>query len=101
VKRELKVRAPVVVRPSHVSQLNCEATIGIDPRRFLEVLLPHCAHVATVGKLRVVLVEDADEALRELSKSSAEPAAVEEAVDDDGPQDADDFLRRLGRRRSA
>jgi hypothetical protein len=47
------------------------------------------------------LVEDADEALRELSKSSAEPAAVEEAVDDDGPQDADDFLRRLGRRRSA
>jgi hypothetical protein len=101
VKRELRPRAPVVVRPTHVSQLTCEAVLGIDPRRYLEVLVPHCAHVATVGKLRIISLEDAEEALRALSKSSAEPAATDNAVEDEGPATADEFLSRLGRRRTA
>jgi hypothetical protein len=80
--------------------LNCEATLGIDPRRFLEVLVPHCANVATVGKLRVVSIEDADEALRSLAKSSAESAATEDA-DADEDLTTDQFLAKLGRRRIA
>jgi hypothetical protein len=103
MKRAVKPRAPVVVRPAHVSQLNCEAILGIDPRRFLELLVPRCAHVSIVGKLRVISVEDADDALRSLATDSSELAATEVDVngDDDEIGTADDVLRRLGRRRTA
>lgn len=91
-------REHVIVAAALVTQINCEAVLGIDARRYLERVLPLCrGHVISIGKLRAVPVAVALAKLQELP-SSDEPTPL---VLEDEPTSADDVLRRIGMRRSA
>jgi hypothetical protein len=98
--RNLKPRAPVVVSAASVSQLTCLALLGVDPRRFLDVLIPRCSNVAKLGRLRLVPLEDAVEGLRTLAVDDSESA--DEAVEpsEGQPESADEVLAALGMERA-
>lgn len=99
--RKLRVRASVATAPVSVSQLTVEALVGIDPRRYLELLADHPdVPRACVGKLRVVALDDLRGLLARLSTTSS-GEREEHAPRADEPTTADDVLSRLGLRRSA
>ena len=96
-------RAVAPVRAAFVSQLTCEAVLGIDSRRFLEVLVPRCGrHVSKVGKLRVVPLDVAERVLRAMAEEQraandsddgkAERAPVVDVV----PETVDGVLAKMG-----
>lgn len=100
VKRALAPKAVVPIAPAAVSQNTAEAVLGITERRYLEWLIPKCNAVTAIGRLRVVLVEEALRVLRAHARDADAGSAVPQNDDaDDEPQDADDVLRRIGRRR--
>jgi len=97
----------VPVAPVTVSHLTCLSVLGIDERRFLELLVPHCHGVARLGRLRLVPIEEALRTLATLSTevpSGAEPAAApatdsrtdEERWMDGDFTSAEDVARALG-----
>jgi hypothetical protein len=98
-------RAPVVVAPLTVSQLNVEAVAGINPRRFLEWLAANPSVPRTrVGKLVLVEAGALLARLSELAASDGEAAAP--SLDGQPDNDADlasvdAVLRACGRRRTA
>ena len=107
-KRAVRPRAPVVVAPLAVSQLNCEAVAGINARRFLDWLAAHPAIPrARVGKL--VLVE-ASVLLAHLAELATGGDERDDGDRDDErddkpanvtPDTVDGVLAALGRRRTA
>jgi hypothetical protein len=102
VTRALRPRAPTAVAPATVSQLTCAAVLGVDPRRYLDLVVPRLAgRVAHVGRLRVARVDDVLAALAELASVNTDGTASAEALtehDESEPQNADQFLAALGRR---
>ncbi|HSY24213.1 MAG TPA: hypothetical protein VK841_18930 [Polyangiaceae bacterium] len=100
-KRPLRARAPVVVAPAMVSQLNSEPTIGIDPRRFLDHLVPLCkGDVTKLGKLRLVPLDVAVEALRRLAETGEGDDAESGEPTERQPETADAVLAALGMERT-
>lgn len=102
--RTLKPRTPIAVQAAFVSQENCAALLGVNPRRFLEHVVPLCGgHVVKLGKLRLVPLDVAIAKLRALA-SSDDVEGIDLTRDDDDdpqPQTADDVLRALGKTRAA
>jgi hypothetical protein len=71
--RAMKPRQPVAVAAVYVSQLTCLPLLGVDARRFLDVLVPKCAgDVVAIGRLRLVPLDVAVSRLRELAAESNE-----------------------------
>ena len=104
MKRPLLPRPGQTITPVLVTQLNCDAVIGVDPRRYLEKVVPLCpGHVAEIGKLRAVPVAVVLEAMRTLAGTRAtEAGATPIALGDDDELDtADKVLARLGMRRAS
>ncbi len=98
--RTLRER-PLSIVPLLVTQLNCEAVIGVNGRRYLESIVPRFAgHVIAIGKLRAIPADVLLERLRGLPSPSAEEP-IETADDDKQPETADGVLRAIGLRRSA
>jgi hypothetical protein len=96
MKRATKPRPPVALRASFVSQENCFAVLGVDPRRYLERVVPLCrGHVIALGKLRLTPIDVAEEKLCEM-------AATPSADDDDEcqPRSVNEVLRAVGRARA-
>lgn len=94
----MKRTEAIAPTPIFVSQLTCEAVLGIDSRRYLEMLREH--HELSVvqrGKLRLVEVASVRELLRGLATTTAAPAPSIEAE----LETADEVLAALGRKRSA
>ncbi|MCL2777973.1 MAG: hypothetical protein FWD73_08210 [Polyangiaceae bacterium] len=107
VKRKLRPRAPITPTPMSVSQLTVEPIVGIDGRRYLDLLREHpeCAR-SRVGKLVVVELDDLRALLRSLTLQSS-PHTESDVHDDAGlrcdeqPETADAVLAKLGLRRTA
>lgn len=100
--RKLQDRPPIVVAPTHVSQLTCRELLGIDARRFLEFVRSRSIPAARVGKLVVAELADVRESLRDLrAEVSAVPETEshESGTDDDQPETVDEVLRLIGERR--
>lgn len=91
-------RKVAAVQPRFVSQLNVESVAGINPRRFLEVLPRLGVPVVSLGKLRLVRLDDLEAALLRAS-GSAEATGDGDAIAQ--PLSAADVLARLGRRQTA
>lgn len=95
MKRALKPRATVAAYAAFVSQLTSLLLLGVDPRRYLDLVVPLCrGHVTELGKLRLIPLDVAVEALRSLA--NAEPAAPVADTDDEAPT-RDAILARIGR----
>jgi hypothetical protein len=100
--RQHRPRAPVAMRPSFVSQENCAAILGVNARRYLERVVPRCKdRVISVGKLRLIAIDDAEAALRGLAASAGTSS------DDEGdepqerqPQTTEEVLAMLGLERT-
>ncbi len=100
--RAIKPRSPIAIAPATVSQLSSLQTLGVDERRFLELVVPKCGHVSKLGRLRVVEVEEAIRVLRELSPAGE--GEVETRVSSDAPpaedpeeEEGGSLLTKLGR----
>jgi hypothetical protein len=106
VTRPLRPRAPTAIAPATVSQLSCLPVLGVDERRFLEIVVPKCEHVSRLGRLRVVEVDDALRALRDLAPAE-DPGEDPNEVRGDESEESGDFasvdavLKKLGRVRKA
>lgn len=97
--RRMRPRAPIVVAAAYVSQLTSAPLLGIDARRFLDVLVPACRpDVIHVGKLRLVELARAVEALRAMATEN-DDSSTETEHDDDQPATADQVLAALGMER--
>jgi hypothetical protein len=93
----------VALRASFVSQETSLQLLGVDSRRYLELVVPLCkGAVVSLGKLRLVPLDDAEAALRRLAANDG--ASGEEGCDEerDGgqPETVDAVLAALGRVRS-
>jgi hypothetical protein len=105
--RNLQPRPAVVIRPAFVSQETCLQVLGVDARRYLELVLPACAgQVTRLGKLRLVPLDAAEVALRALAAAGddVDGAAVDAAEHEEAvrqPQTVDEVLAAVGRRRIA
>lgn len=95
-KRITTPREPVALVPIFVSQLTSLHVLGIDARRFREAFSKH-PNASRVGKLLVVDVADARDALRALRIDGAD----NDSTPEDEPRDVDAVLAQLGRRRIA
>ena len=87
-----------------MSQENCFAVLGVDPRRYLDRVVPLCrGHVVSLGKLRLTPVDVAEEKLRELTtiQGDTERFGSERDDDEDQPRSIDDVLRAVGRERTS
>lgn len=99
-KRPTKRRDPVSAAPLSVSQLTALPLLGIDARRYLQLLAAHEVPHAKLGKLRVAMLDDVRTILREL-------AAVPEGAQRDGneeapqPETGDAVLAAMGLRRAS
>lgn len=94
-KRTLKPRQPVAMAAAMISQLTSMPLIGVDERRFLDVVVPMCRDVVvSVGRLRLVPLDIAVERLR-----ATAVGADAEAPDSDvsQPETAAAVLARLGK----
>lgn len=104
-KRHLAPKTTPTVAPVMVSQLTAIAILGVDERRFLELLVPRCRGVAQVGRLRLVEVTEALRVLRELApagdETPAETAAANDAHEERQASTAEEFLASLRRPRAA
>jgi hypothetical protein len=99
--RKRRARPPVVTQPILVTQLNSLSLVGIDARRFLELVrdreIPH----GRAGKLVLVDVNLLRDVLLDSSiapdggDDDGEVAGVDEG---DDPRDVDDVLGVIGRR---
>ena len=98
-RARVRVAEAPPVTPVAVSQLTSLAVLGIDERRFRETFGKH-PKASRVGKLLVIDVADARDALRSMRGAPTCDASTESA-DDDGPRDVDEVLARPGRRRIA
>ena len=102
----MRRRAPIMVRSAYVSQENCRELLGVDARRFLELVVPLCAgHVTPLGKLRLVPLDVAEERLhaRARHQEPDDGESVDDDHDDDAPQpeSMDEVLAAIGKRRTA
>jgi len=108
MKRATKPRPPVALRASFVSQENCFAVLGVDPRRYLERVVPLCrGHVIALGKLRLTPIDVAEEKLRDMAATPSADVSVpdgDEDQDDDEdegqPRSVNEVLRAVGRARA-
>lgn len=96
-KRALRLRTPLTCTAALVSQLTSLALLGVDPRRYLDVVVPACRpDVIHVGRLRLVELSRAVEVLRSMAAADA-PASGETDDDDDQLTTPDAVLRAWGR----
>lgn len=102
-RRRMRPRDRSLMAAVAVSQLTIEAVVGIDPRRYLELLAAHPELPRTsVGRLRIVPLDGLQDLLAHLAVSAA--PAGEDGGEDDGepsPLTADTVLARIGLRRTA
>lgn len=99
-ERRLRPRQPLALAAATVSQLTCLSLLGVDPRRYLDHLVPLCGdEIARLGRLRVVPMDVAVEALRRLAARGEGPAD-DEFEDTDEPRSVDDVLAQIGRERA-
>lgn len=97
-KRALRPRPPVPVAAAMVSQLTALALLGVDPRRYLDLVIPKCSgHVTALGKLRLVPLDIAVAKLSELAAGDGAPISDEANEVDDQPTTAAGVLAALGR----
>lgn len=105
MKRPVTPRPPVALRAAFVSQENCFAVLGVDPRRYLDRVVPLCrGHVVALGKLRLTPLDVAEEKLREVAAAQSSEAAGAECGEDkdpDQPASINDVLRAVGRARTS
>jgi hypothetical protein len=105
MKRSLKPRATIEPRPLFVSQLTSLSMLGVQPRLFLERVIPLCGgSVVRLGKLRLVALDVVVDALQKLALSNDAVVPDDDVVDEDNDDEfasADAFLAKLGRRRTA
>ncbi len=97
------IRQPdsIAVQAVVVTQENCASVLGIDPRRYLERIIPLCAgHVAQLGRLRAIPVSIVLQKLREIARTAAGGELTPAVAADDELQSVDDVLRALGMRRT-
>jgi hypothetical protein len=98
--RPRKLRPPIVVRPSFVSQVTAPVLLGLCTRKFLEVLVPKCeGEVVRVGRTVLIPLEVAETALR--SMANGERGADEPDHDDGQAGSVDSLLASVGLRRRA
>ncbi|HSY22819.1 MAG TPA: hypothetical protein VK841_11925 [Polyangiaceae bacterium] len=99
MKRTPRPRAVVSVTAAMVSQLTCLQLLGVDPRRYLDEVVPRCkGDVTSLGQLRIVPLDIAVAALRRLAltdQGEEAPARVERQ-----PETADEVLAALGLERA-
>ncbi len=98
MSRTMKPRLALAVTPACVSQATSAAVLGIDERRFRELFGKHPGAVR-VGKLVVIELHEALDALRALRSSAVNVEAEPDDEEDDGPSDVDGVLAAIGRRR--
>jgi hypothetical protein len=96
----MKPRPPVIVGAAMVSQLNSLPLLGVDPRRFLDLVVPACCQVVPLGRLRIVSLDDAIEALRSLANDGAKTAEEGRRCDALQPETVDQVLAALGMERT-
>jgi hypothetical protein len=84
------------VAAAYVSQLSSLPLLGVDGRRYLDFIVPACRpNVVHVGKLRLVELARAVEALRAMAPDDGtEPG---ETAADPQPETVDGVLRQLGK----
>jgi hypothetical protein len=94
--RPIRPRAPIVAAAQFVSQLTCLVLLGVDPRRFLDLVVPVCRpDVVRVGRLRLVPLEVAVQAIR--SMTTEDEGAEPDDHDDDGqPETVAGVLGAIG-----
>jgi hypothetical protein len=105
VTRSLRTPATssLAIAPATVTDRTCAAVTGLEPRAFCELVsrekIPH----ARIGRRVVVRLDDFLAAVARLSSVAAidVEAADEGGEEEAQPEDADSFLRSIGRRRSA
>lgn len=98
--RILKPLPPIAVRPTTVTQLTCLEMLGVNARRFLELLAAHPDLPRTrLGKLAVVRIEDWDRWV--VLHASVADDAVRDGDRDarDQPESAEAVLAQLGLRK--
>jgi hypothetical protein len=95
VKRSLRPPSAISVAPIIISQVNCEASFGRKPWRFLGVIVEH--NIAHRRKGKLVLVE-ASTLLAHLAPPKTEPETVllTASADDEAAR----VLAVIGRRRA-
>lgn len=103
MSRPIRPRAAIPITPACVTQRTCEATLGLDERRYLDLYRSH-PRARRVGRLLVLELADAIEHLR--SMPAATPTDDVDVIDEDDDRDdeittADDVLRSIGYRRLA
>ncbi len=98
-KRNIRPREPISVAPATVTQLTCLAILGIDPRRWLEIVAKWNVRRARVGKLVVVALPTMLEALAAHAAEAADDSPTDDE-DDGQPQTADAVLAAIGCRRT-
>ena len=97
--RKLRPREAVTTSAFFVSQLTCVPLLGIDARRYLDLVREHDLPRTRVGKLVLVEVRVISSLLSHLAvdgdSASTEPTVVVD--DDDEPTTVDGVLARIGR----
>lgn len=100
--RKVRPRPAVALRASFVSQETSLQLLGVDARRYLDLVVPLCkGAVVSLGKLRLVPLDDAEAALRGLASNDSTSSEVD---DDDvrvgQPETVDAVLAAIGRVRT-
>ena len=97
-RRVIRPRGVVPLAAVFVSQETCLAVLGVDARRYLELVVPLCkGDVSAIGKLRLVPLDVAEAAIRALAKAGDnETDDGAAAVDPGEPRTVDEVLARLG-----
>ena len=98
----MRPHAPVVTAAQFVSQLSCAALLGVDPRRFLDVVVPLCRpDVVHVGKLRLIEVARAVDVLRGMVAGDGAEGPTTDEDEPGQPETAEEVLAALGLERVA
>lgn len=99
--RNRRPRASIVTRPVMVTQLNSLPLVGIDARRFLELVRQRQIPHGRSGKLVFVDVDVLRDVLLDSSVApdgGDDDGEVADVGEDDDPRDVDDVLGVIGRR---
>jgi hypothetical protein len=98
MKRPIKPRPPMVVRPSFVSNETCLTVLGMIPRKFLETIVPKCAGVTRVGRTVLVEIDEAERVVRDLGVTVND---MEPTEDTGQPMTEAEVLADLGLERAS
>ena len=97
--RDFKTRQPIAAHAEVVTQLNSEAVIGLNTRRYLEAVRKHrgALRPARIGKLVATRIDAWETLLEALAAEGVDNPFPEPANEfDPQPASADEVLARLG-----